>query len=55
MTSIPAVQGIIPAKVDYSTGKLELDKNGQPGGRLRHGHPPDAAALLPHRHARAWA
>jgi SSS family solute:Na+ symporter len=29
VTSIPAVQGIIPAKVDYSTGKLELDQNGK--------------------------
>ena len=27
---MPAVQGIIPAKVDYWTGKLELDQNGQP-------------------------
>ena len=30
VTTIPAVQGIIPAKVDYATGKLELDQNGQP-------------------------
>ncbi|HMF36451.1 MAG TPA: sodium/solute symporter, partial [Isosphaeraceae bacterium] len=29
-TTIPAIQGIIPAKVDYWSGKLELDKNGQP-------------------------
>src|SRR5271165_6707158 len=28
-TTIPAVQGIIPAKVDYWSGKFELDKNGQ--------------------------
>src|SRR5208282_6467034 len=28
-TTIPAIQGIIPAKVDYWSGKLELDKNGQ--------------------------
>jgi SSS family solute:Na+ symporter len=28
-TTIPAVQGFIPAKVDYWSGKLELDKNGQ--------------------------
>ena len=28
-TTIPAVQGIIPAKVDYWSGKLELDQNGQ--------------------------
>ena len=27
-TAIPMVQGIIPAKVDYWTGKLELDQNG---------------------------
>ena len=30
-TTIPAIQGIIPAKVDYWSGKLELDKNGRTG------------------------
>jgi solute:Na+ symporter, SSS family len=28
--TVPALEGIIPAKVDYWTGKLELDQNGQP-------------------------
>jgi len=28
--TVPEIQGIIPAKVDYWTGKLELDKNNQP-------------------------
>ena len=27
--ALPAIQGIIPAKVDYRTGKVELDKNGK--------------------------
>jgi SSS family solute:Na+ symporter len=29
-SAIPSVQGIIPAKVDYWTGKLELDQQGRP-------------------------
>lgn len=28
--TVPAIQGIIPAKVDYWTGELELDKQGRP-------------------------
>ncbi|QEH36301.1 Sodium/glucose cotransporter [Aquisphaera giovannonii] len=29
-TEAPALQGLIPAKVDYYTGELELDKDGKP-------------------------
>ena len=53
--TVPAIQGIIPAKVDYWSGKLELDKNGQLVARLRYGHPAACSCATSPPACWAWA